>query len=173
MNFKKSLVERYYFKEDWTYADVHISDDGSLMIRSDYGDYAYKWGSFGNDFKRFLIGIGTDYLINKLGGSNSYIFDFDATIKSIKKEIIEYRRDGNSIEEVREIWDEIESIDSNNNKDVFFMNIMDTKYYDIICCNDPCNIPTQDEVNPHLNSFTKEIWPCFIEELKKEKEDER
>ena len=128
-------------------------------------------GSFGDDFKRFLIGIGDDYLINKLGGSNSYIFDFDDTIKNIKKEILEYRRDGNSAEKVREIWDEIECLESTNNKDIFFRDIMDTKYYDIICCNEPYNIIVEDIVNPPLNSFVKEIWPHFINALKKEKND--
>lgn len=168
MKIEKTLVERYYIKEDWTYADIHISNDGSLMIRSDYGDYAYKWGSFGNDFKNFLIGIGNDYLINKLGCGNGYIFDYDSTINSIKKEIIKYKRE-NKKEDAREIWEEIESLDPTDNKEIFFMVIMNTKYFEILCFNDPYNIPIEYMVNPQLNSFLKEIWPCFIEELKKEK----
>ena len=180
MKVEKSLVERYYLKEDWTYADIHISDDGALSIRSDYGDYAYKWGSFCDSFKDFLISINDDYLINKLGGANSYIFDFSSTIKAIKEEIIDCRKDYGSFDpeaiildqkEAREMWDEIEELEYTDNKDIFFINIMNTQYYEIVCDNDPYNVPCKDMVHPQLNSFTKEIWPHFIDYLKKEKEN--
>jgi hypothetical protein len=168
MKIEKSLVERYYLKEDWTYADIHISEDGALFIRSDYGDYTYKWGSFGDSFKKFLISINNDYLINKLGGVNSYIFDYDLTIKEIKKEIIKGRREGLDNEVVREIWNEIEELEYTSIKDIFYKIIMDTQYFDIICDNDPYNIPCQESINPQLSSFIKELWPNFIAYLKEE-----
>ena len=173
MKITKSMVERYYFKENWSYADIYISDDGSLLIRSDYGDYTYKWNSFGNDFKSFLINIGTNYLINKLGGSNAYVFDYNSTIKAIKDEIILSRKGISEIStyeaEAREIWNEINYLDLTYDKDIFYLNIINTKFYRLLCNNDPTYIPCRNIINPQLNSFINEIWSYFIEELKKEK----
>jgi hypothetical protein len=88
---KKSLVQKFLLKKndkiEGSWWAVFYVDSGLLSIQSDYGDYSYRWSSYGESFKDFLLSIDGHYLMTKLSGG-SREFMFDETIKRIKKDII-------------------------------------------------------------------------------------
>ena len=80
--------------EGW--AEVVIGSNGFFAAVSDYGDYCYSWSAHGReDFRLFVIELEQDwdYAATKLGGyEKNHVFDAEATAKSIKKEVLERRR---------------------------------------------------------------------------------
>ena len=70
-----------------SWADITL-DNGRISISSDYGSWAYYWGSPGSSFKAFLISLNIDYFAGKVGESNH--FDHLATITNLRKRIDEY-----------------------------------------------------------------------------------
>lgn len=102
MNFtcpESKIVLHYYHLpsekgEGW--ARVLISSDGMFSAVSDYGNYGYFWSHHGmDDIRRFFLRVKTDkdYFINKLTIDRPRVYDGEATVKQIKKQIIETRRE--------------------------------------------------------------------------------
>lgn len=86
--FEKFNCEQYYIRIDqYSYMKITICENGDLFIDGDYGYWCYAWRSFGESFKRFLIGLGDDYLIAKLE-SNQISNDGKKTINKHRKEAL-------------------------------------------------------------------------------------
>lgn len=130
-NVEKSIMERYDIRlkgeDSWrcSWAVISISDDGFFNVQSDCGDFSYRWGSFGDCFKSFLIGILNDsgYLYSKIcDNDKDNEIDMEKTIINMKKRIILNRQEvGNmtpylddelSPEEARELWDELDMVNN-------------------------------------------------------------
>ncbi|XEC97026.1 hypothetical protein AB6A23_11075 [Paenibacillus tarimensis] len=127
----KSTMERYNIRlkggNHWrcAWAIISISDDGVFNAQTDCGDFSYRWSSFGECFKSFLIEIcskDTDYLYRKICDSElDGRIDIEKTVDNMKSRIIQRRReDGNrkpflcddelSPDEARELWDALNSL---------------------------------------------------------------
>ena len=111
MKITKSKAEIYRISglQYGGWADITIDEgdkSGRLSISSDWGNWAYGWHSYGRSFKEFLCGLDIHYTAKKMGQAN--YFDFDATIKAWKREVIE-AREGWAIDakEARELYDQI------------------------------------------------------------------
>lgn len=91
--------------EGW--AVIFVTSDGFLSAVTDYGSYGYFWSHHGcSDFRKFLLRPerDPDYLLSKLSERNCW--DGHATCQSVKRAIIELRRDGTwTSDEAREEWD--------------------------------------------------------------------
>ena len=102
---------RYYIPsekyEGW--AVIHMDSKGFFAACSDFGNYAYHWGDFGEkDFRRFVIGLEQDpnYIGNKLDHDKWYQGSDRATIKNIKQKILRHRREKNMTSgQARDHWD--------------------------------------------------------------------
>lgn len=73
------------------------------------------WNSRGTDsLRKFLIGLERSYAMGKLfGHKNLEEFDLDASVNSLKREIIERRRQRDITEkEARDLWDRADGCDS-------------------------------------------------------------
>jgi hypothetical protein len=167
---KKDFIERYHLRGDSWWADITISSDGVVNVQSDYGDYHYYWSSFGDDIKNFLIGCDYGYLYGKFGMGLSRVFNQKETIKRIRREILEYRRDVPDPQSCRTFYDITKNLENEN----FFTTqdwakaIEDSdlaRMYDY----DLSSMPCVTEDNQQLKTFLMEIWPKFIEVLKNEK----
>jgi hypothetical protein len=71
---------------------------GYLMAVSDYAHLAANWGRQpeGDDFRRHFAkpgGISPDYFCEKTGQGRRY-FDAEATVAHVRRQILEYRRQG-------------------------------------------------------------------------------
>jgi hypothetical protein len=165
----------------WFYFDTVRGD---LAIQSDYGDWAYSWNAMGKNedgspstLHDFLPMCDDDYVMTKFQGGE-YYFDFDATMKEVKKTIIKERKEYNLDEdEARSMWDFFVELDSNFNgsKDIFQLEIMNN-YSDLNLDKlwpDMCDIPCVTDYHPRLRNFFKVGWPLFIKALKEDKNDQK
>lgn len=166
---KKQHSERFILKSDnphW-WANITLSPDGFLDIQSDYGSYSYCWGSFGDDFKAFLIECDSSYLLRKFGKERTE-FDAEKTVSAIKRDIIKVRQDKYiDAEEARALWDSIGDFCSAPTPEIFGVELMQTDLFQEIYSSDPTAIPMIRRADPQACAFLEKIWPHFIDELKK------
>jgi len=174
IKIKKQTIEKYSLKAEglpnsW-WADIAIGQDGFVSIQSDYGDYNYFWNSFGKNIKEFLIGCDVSYLYGKFGPNLEREFDLKASIKELRKYILESRRTlAFDAKDCRVFWDAT--------KDLERMSITSSdRWYEELCESDLDRLyegdisyaPCVTSNNFHLTFFLKEIWPHFIACLKEE-----
>ncbi|KVO11762.1 hypothetical protein [Burkholderia ubonensis] len=172
---KEQPIERYSLRGDhgvwatialrgWeaTSASGDVHHCGEILINSDYGNYAYAWGSMGCPLKQFLIEIDRGYLLNKLAGLSLYEFDFDASVERVKREILQQRRDGSlDRDEAREAWNDIPS--DNQGKDLFINEL-----FRIDCLGEEPWHFAKERERPELGGFYKHVWTPFTEHLRAE-----
>ena len=91
------MLKRYDIKSDrkthegWAIIVIDTAI-GYFSTVSDYGNYAYIWGTPGMEFRKFLLGLNTDYLRGKLlhgRRAETQVFDGDATKAAIKQHLDE------------------------------------------------------------------------------------
>jgi len=167
---KKTTVECYKIRHESNsyWADITVDANestGRIQIASDFGSWENYWGACGKSFKSFLISLNIDYVAGKFGADKW--FDEVATIKQFKREVLEYRKDDSITAEVaRKIWNEIidlEEVGSYENE--FSMRLFNGE--EIMRFYDYCPHLIRD-ISPLFRRFWNEIWPVFVEELKKE-----
>jgi hypothetical protein len=171
-NFKytKGVVDRYRLKEKSWWADITLSEDGFVNIQSDYGDYHYRWNDFGPCIKKFLIACDKGYLYSKFGMNLPGEFNFKETIKLIRKDIKEQRKDKVfSAEDCREYWDITEAL----KKEHYFSvndwgHAVENSGLDRLYAGDLSSMPCVMDDNYPLTTFLTLIWPGFINILKEE-----
>jgi hypothetical protein len=110
-------VDAYHLTfEPCGWATAYVDDiRGTLSIVSDWGNYAYRWGtgSFGGErtLSQFLIDAELEYVATKLHVDLGGIIEIDGheTKRALKQELLQMRRRG-EIEawEARHEWDELE-----------------------------------------------------------------
>lgn len=158
-------IERYDVRSDPNHegwAVIVIDSRGFLGIVSDYGNFAYHWDSFGDDFRRFLAGLDWHYLHRKLmHGRDGRVYDGRATLEAIKKLIIEYRRAGElTREQARDEWTlALDSGIDEHRSDGFSLWYRDTQLENV-------SELYQTMPEPQCQAFCQKVWPRFIELLK-------
>lgn len=116
MEITKSQIELYRIRgaKNGGWADISINEgykSGRISISSGQGSWSYYWGACGESFKKFLCGLDISYTSMKFGCGN--VFDQEATIKEWKQTVIKERRDEDiDAEKARELFDEIKSMES-------------------------------------------------------------
>jgi hypothetical protein len=96
---------------------VIMDSTGYFSAVTDYGNYAFYWSAHGmDDFRQFVIGLeeSWDYVASKLGGLRlTHIFDEEATALDLKRELLEWRRQGGvEKDEAREEWARLEELEN-------------------------------------------------------------
>jgi len=156
------MLKEYYFPslkgEGW--GKFVIDDTGYFSVVSDYGNYAFQWSAFGDNFKEFLTRLDSSYLMGKLEGSCRW-FDREATALSFGREIINLRKEKTiTKEEARDMWDEIEAHSDEREFGDFvgdhWKHFQDGYYL------------LQYDHSPQMRGFAERLYPRFVEELKKE-----
>jgi hypothetical protein len=174
----KSLVEKYVIKSptgQWL-ANIVLDDkDGDIYIQSDYGDYSYWWRSRGRDttLKQFLLSCDDSYVMNKFGygGKNDYFYA-DRTIKNIKKDILQQRREDRiDSDQARLLWNEINDIDySTDTCNEMYVSLAEwaPDVLSHIYGDSSYEIPWSTGTHPQLIAFMDKVWPLFLEEISNE-----
>lgn len=194
----KSTMERYNIRlnggNHWrcAWAIISISDDGVFNAQTDCGDFSYRWGSFGDCFKSFLLKIcskDTSYLYRKIHDSErDGRIDMEKTIDNMKSRILQKRReDGNrkpylrdelAPEQARDLWDSLDMIDHTEISNDAFASIFyhelpsderrkvfsDEFWYDDLLVTTP---------DRRAQAFCEVVAPVFAEILKAELEKEK
>ncbi len=141
------------------WARAWVTSDGCLSIMSDWGNYAYWWGSPVGDFREFLCGCEPGYYITtKLAGGKTEI-DHDRTVRGIKDRILRRRREGGfTREEAHDEWELVEMTDFESERDMWSW-YDDTKLDDaseVLCYRPPLQ----------LQMFVKRCWPLLVEAMR-------
>lgn len=81
-------------------ADVIMRSDGYFSTVSDWGNYAFWWGSPGMEFRAFVAQLErqADYVCSKLAQRSEW-YDAAGTLKGIKRHILDGRREGSMTKE--------------------------------------------------------------------------
>ena len=179
---KWTVCDRCDVRDGHDWAIIMIDDKGMLSIQSDYGNYAYYWGSPGKDFKTFLTELDNDYLMGKLGRRDH--FNGPETVKRLRVEFIKQLRDRHSLkwkydekhlssrsvrfkEWVRDAWEEIARLDDGGSSDAFYHSFTEAstlcEAVDIYG-----GIDAVMEFEPSLMNFVNKLWPIFTSHLKEQ-----
>lgn len=149
----------------------------NVMISSDYGSYDYWWGATGSNPKAFLTRIDMYYTMKKLMGGYDATQepDHESTIRSIKKKIIEVRREYQkdlSKDDAREAWnDMIGYVNDYGTGEIYYKSMIEHDSFEAIFC-DTEAIPFETKLKGQAKDFWEKIWTPFTDELKKELEAE-
>lgn len=167
----------YALRSGGEYADITIREwpgGGSIGIQSSFGSYANTWNAIGKGpFRKFLCGLDMSYFFNKCLGNEYREFDCEATVKEIKQDIIQCRRDGEvGKEDAREVWDSL--------PDHYFAKDLHAEMgsYDFdelvnkIYGGDAVDFPHATRVKCDCRNFWEQIWPCACEVWRKELSEE-
>jgi hypothetical protein len=159
-------IERYNVRSDGRHegwAVVVIDSKGFLGVVSDYGNYAFHWSSFGDDFRKFLREIDDDYLYGKLmQGRDAKVYDGEATLRGILKRIIELRREGRlTPDRARDEWTLAKDSEINHDRfsDGFSIWYRETQL-------ENANELYETMQDPQCRMFCQKVWPRFVELLK-------
>ena len=185
---KKKMIQAYEVRNDGDFGNISIEEisyqreDGPrhacrVMVTSSYGDYGYFWNHCGVRGKKSLIGMSMDYCMGKFMGKSLDVFDLDATIKAMKKPLVEAMRKREiSRTLAREYWDCIENIESErpNNESMFVTACYE--HFSDLRNDDRYSEPwhyTATRYDSNAVGFWNEIWLPLMDELRAELEVER
>lgn len=138
-----------------------------LTIQSGFGNVAYHWGNMGCPAHEFLK-TDKHYLMNKLFGDRAYVFDFDATIRALKLQLIEQRRENWEVTKqiARERWDAITSLEHTQDTGYYMHQFLSSnalsEWYE------PCDVPQCTILNPQAEGLWEHLWPEFLQALTEE-----
>lgn len=165
-----STTHSLYFKKDgYNRGYAHftlVHDLGIVHAQTDWGDYCYRWGSFGPEsLEDFLIGLDSYYIGKKFCGSPKELDD-ESIKKEIKKEIIKLRRkysiDSNL---ARECYDDCVDMDLECSIDTYFSTFPNSLYVHIYD-EDHSAIPCHRKYTGWQEVFINDIFPAFQKYLK-------
>lgn len=132
--------------EGW--AIVVMDSSGYFSAVSDFGNYAYKWSAFSGDFRKFLLGLDSCYLLGKIS-ERSY-FDEAEVTRHIKEAILRYRKTGSlTRERAREEWDMVDDI---QDETTFYNWCLETSL------SDPSEYGHRDFPSD-AQGFAHRVWP--------------
>lgn len=171
-SIEKTTVECYKIRHTRGYADITVDSlgtKGRISISSDWGNYSYFWGACGSSFKEFLIDLNLEYTADKFNADRWV--NLESTIKFYKERVLESKNDSFiSKGDAKEILFEVNSLKECSNRDEFLIAVNDCKklmrFFDF----SPEFIYG---ITPQFKKFWEIIWPIFIKELRKEKEEEK
>lgn len=162
------MLWRYSLKnvnhEGWA---VFLLDSwGMLAVCSDFGNYAFHWprGGWGDDdFRRFLAGIDSYYLVRKLNSGHPSVLYGDETRKNIKRQILQWRKDGEL--PASEARDEYDMACSND-----FDSDADAREWVVGSALPDAHELIQRGPPRDLVAFSERVWPRFVKLLKEDLE---
>jgi len=137
---------------------------GLICCYTSYGSYNFRWSSPGSDFRKFLTQINYGYAMGKFLGARE-VLDIDATIKRLKADVRESRRDGGlTKEEAQECYEAIASC-ADYDQGAFMQALSQTEY--------TTHFPDWWEMGVyHYGSdavgFWKNMWTPLVRFLKKQ-----
>jgi hypothetical protein len=169
----KKLTETYTLRGEqslWAKINLEYGEKSvNVMINSDYGSYAYYWGSTGENPKSFLCNISKHYTMLKFAGENIYEADWEKRLERIYKEI-EYKLKEKEITKEEAIIAKKEAkkiINYGTSEDIYFKEMMENEYLEKIFYDFEI-IPEDIKIKSTVDMFWENIWIPFINELKKE-----
>ena len=124
---------RARMRHGWGWAVATIREwpkGGQIDVQSDFGNFAYGWSSIGDKtLREFLCGLSMDYFMNKASPKDTRIFDEEATIRGVKKDIFERIGYRWTREEAHEARDDLDQMGGTNDEHAFAERLMQQDWY--------------------------------------------
>lgn len=187
MTVSKEMRECYLVRNRGEYASICVAEwtrptnqgsdiqyCGEIMIHSSFGSWGNAWMSCGEPFKKFLLGLGFDYLFTKFMGNELWRFDGHSSLDAVLEQLIQHRREELlSKTEARELWDalvsERERAECSLHDFVTVMNeVAEDKSHAVQSL---LSEPWEMQRTKHdcqAEGFWRDLWPQFIAALKAE-----
>lgn len=125
----------YSIQNEYEWGRVIIDPTRNMIFcYTGVGRYCYSWSHPGKSFLEFLTNLNFGYFMDKCLIHNSMEFKVEETIKSMKRHILEYRRDGAyTKEQAREMRDNLEEAVDESSETAFFYIIRDGAFSEHCC----------------------------------------
>ena len=184
----KKMIQAYEVRNDGDFGNVSIEEisyqvEGRerhacrVMTTSSFGDYGYFWSHCGVRGKKSLVGMSMDYCMGKFMGRELQVFDLDATLKAMRKPLLEdLRKREITSRMAREYWDCIDNIESERPDSESMFVTMCYEHFSGIRNDDRYSEPwhyTTTRYNSEAIGFWNKIWMPLMDELRVELEVER
>lgn len=138
---------------------------GEILVHSSYGNFAHAWGNIGVPFPDFLAKVSMESFMNKAYEQGPYVFDLEASITAVRKEIETQYSDGAIDEELhRELLSDLEEIALNHPDEYAFELALNTDGFEVVTGGVPTEY-VRTESNPRLVNFWDELWPLVKTEM--------
>lgn len=150
---------------EWAYI-VLDEATGLFSAHGSYGTFAFVWPPEyrSEPLADFLSDLGFDYFVGKTRGCSAREFDQEATVRRLKKWIIDARKNGDCTQvEARGAWDSLVGIDETNEPmfvhliydDPDLYRVIGSDAYEAIC----------RRYTPECTEFWRVIWPEFLKTI--------
>lgn len=142
------------------WARIWITDDGCFSTVSDHGNYGYWWGCPGCEFRKFLTGIDSSYLIRKLAAGEHELNE-QRTVDAVKELILRQRRSRSiTADRAADEWRRLRATDFNDevSRSDWYLHTSLEDAHEVLRYEPPMQV----------RMFAKCLWPIFVEQLKAE-----
>lgn len=147
------------------YVREGVDDQGhhwcELTCNTAFGCVGYHWGSMGRPAREFLAKVDKGYLLGKLWGVKTRVFDAAVAIEDAKRALLKERRALDiGKDEAREVYDELNTGCSTEFEWHLLIDGCEWLYGRMVDSADFGMVP-----NPQAEGFWRELWPAFLTEL--------
>lgn len=133
-----------------------------LTCNTAFGVVGHTWCSMGMPAARFLAKVGKSYVLDKLWGLDSEVYDEEAARSGLVRVILQQRRGRDwDAEQTRDAYDEVLDADLATEAHYFIFVGERSWLYDL-CMNGSVRYK---HANPQAEGFWEDLWPCFLAEL--------
>lgn len=134
-----------------------------LTCNTAFGVVGHHWSHMGKPAAQFLTKVGRDYVVDKLWGMESRIFDADKAMADVRRMILRDRRAGElDHQQARNRWESVEM--GADNEFEFHSLVNETDWlHEVLYEGGFRDIGKVD--NPQAVGFWKHLWPDFLAQL--------
>ena len=157
------------------WADITLREwdgGGSFVCQSDYGEFAYVWGSIGDQtLREFLCGLDKQYFFAKVRTSDYMVYSHKRTIECLKGEILRARKEQElDAEQARECWNAAKHIDAMGTSEgiEFFNGVEESCLCETLYQCDLSYVEIRQEYNPMCDMFWDRVWPHITKHWKEQ-----
>ncbi len=161
---------KIYVGMEWSHITID-EESGTFMATGSFGSFGHIWNSIGDrTLKEFLAGIDRQYFFEKTRGATAKTFDFDRSVKALKEQIIDMRRQGDlTKDEARRAWREVGWLDHTSSAHHFVDQVLSEEALGRYFRDDYWDIP-QFSLSPDCVGFWEVIWTTFKAAISTKKE---
>ncbi|TZG25626.1 hypothetical protein [Sphingomonas montanisoli] len=138
---------------------------GHFTCEGGYGTFSYCWPALSRGSEglhAFLYDVDFGYFMGKASKQPHRIADHDATVQSLKRELVRDRREGwLTKENARTLWTELVDADDGNTDEMVRTLYQDGGWSERFDCSDPSVMVD----HPAMRRFWGEVWKPFAAEV--------
>jgi hypothetical protein len=165
----KTTADCYTIRANGEWGTFYVRegvDDGGhhwceLTCNTAFGCVGHYWGSMGRPAPKFLAKVDKGYLLGKLWGTKTKVFDPGAAISDAKRALFAMRRAADiSAVRARDVYDDICNAEPDEHGWHLLVDECEWLYDRMVDGASYGMVP-----NPQAEGFWRDLWPTFIAEL--------